>query len=121
MINLEKIKQEKCQPPFKKTWPYNILPPPYFNFLHSPPDVICSIGIYANDTTLYSNCDQASDLWQQLELVSELESDLRDTVDQERKWLVDVIAGKTQLVSFDWSNNTGAVDVKMDGSVLEER
>ena len=25
---------------------------------------------------LYSNCDQASDLWQQLELASELESDL---------------------------------------------
>ena len=31
--------------------------------------------------TLYSKCDQASDLWQQLELVSELESDLRDLVD----------------------------------------
>ena len=24
------------------------------------------------------------------------------------------------LVSFDWSNNTGAIDVKMDGSVLQE-
>ena len=33
-------------------------------------------------------CDQASDL-QQLQLVSELESDLRDTVDWGRKWLVD--------------------------------
>ena len=44
-------------------------------------DVICDIAIYADDTTLYSNCDQASDLWQQLELASELESDLRDTVD----------------------------------------
>ena len=29
------------------------------------------------DTTLYSKCDLTSDLWQQLELVSELESDLR--------------------------------------------
>ena len=37
-----------------------------------------------------------------------------------RKWLVDFNAGKTQLVSFDWSNNTGAIDVKMDGSVLEK-
>ena len=37
-------------------------------------DVICNIAIYADDTTLYSNCDQASDLWQQLELASELES-----------------------------------------------
>ena len=28
---------------------------------------------------------------------------------------------KTQLVSFDQSNNTGAIDVKMDVSVLEEK
>ena len=36
-------------------------------------------AICANDATLYSKYDQASDLWQQLELASELESDLRDT------------------------------------------
>ena len=46
-----------------------------------PDDVICDIAVYADDTTLYSKCDQASDLWQQLELASELESNLRDTVD----------------------------------------
>ena len=44
-----------------------------------PYDVICDIGIYANDMTLYSKCDQASDLWKQLELASKLESDLQDT------------------------------------------
>ena len=33
--------------------------------------------------------------------------------------VVDFNAGKTQLVLFDWSNNTGAIDLKMDGSVLE--
>ena len=44
-----------------------------------PDDVICYIAIYADDSTLYSKSDQASDLWRQLELVSELESDLRDT------------------------------------------
>ena len=38
-----------------------------------------------------------------------------------RKWLVDFNAGKTKLVSFDWSKNTGAIDVKMDGSALEEK
>ena len=48
-------------------------------------DVICNIAICADDTTLYSKCDQASDLWQQLELASELESDLRDTVDWGKK------------------------------------
>ena len=91
----------------------------YINEL--PDDVICNIAIYADDTTLYSKCDQASDLWQQLELASELESDLRDTVDWARKWLVDFNAGKTQLASFDPSKNTGTIDVKMDGSVLEEK
>ena len=48
----------------------------YINDL--PDDVICNIAIYADDTTLYSNRGQASDLWQQLELASELESDLLD-------------------------------------------
>ena len=65
-------------------------------------------------------CDQASDLWQQLELASELESDL-DLVDWGRKWLIDFNAGKTQLVSFDRPNNTGVIDVKVDGSVLEKK
>ena len=41
-----------------------------------PHDVICNIAIYVDDTTLYSKCGQASDLWQQLEWASELESDL---------------------------------------------
>ena len=45
----------------------------YINEL--PNDVVCNIAIYGDDTTLSSKCDQASDLWQQLELASELESD----------------------------------------------
>ena len=43
------------------------------------------------------------------------------TLDWARKWLVDFNAGKAQLASFDRSNNTGAIDMKMDGSVLEEK
>ena len=54
-------------------------------------------------------------------MASELESDPQDTVDWGRKWLVDFNAGKTQLVLFDQSKNTGAIDMKMDGSVLEEK
>ena len=37
----------------------------YINNL--PDDVIYNIAIYADHTTLYSKCDQASDLWQQLD------------------------------------------------------
>ena len=46
-------------------------------------------------------CDQASDLW------------------NNSNWLVDFNIEKTQLVLFDGSNNTGAIDVKKDGSALE--
>ena len=46
----------------------------YINDL--PDDIICNIAIYSDDTTLYAKCDQVSDLRQQLELASELESDL---------------------------------------------
>ena len=86
-----------------------------------PDDVICNIALYADKTTLYSKCDQASDLWQQLELVSELKSYLQDTVDWGRKWLVYFNAGKTQLDSFDLSKNTSAIDMKMGESVLDEK
>ena len=94
----------------------------FLQYINDLPDyTIYNITIYVDDTTLYFKCDQASDLWQQLEFVSELESDLQDTVDWDCKWLVDFNAGKTQLVLFDRSNMIGAIDVKMDGSVLEEK
>ena len=44
-----------------------------------------------------------------------------DTVNWGKKWFVDFNAGETQLVSFDQFNNNGSIDVKMDGSVLEEK
>ena len=60
------------------------LKPPFFGptlfllYINNLPDnVIFNIAIYADDTTLYS----VSDFWQQLELASEFESDLRDIVD----------------------------------------
>ena len=81
---------------------------------------ICDIAIYVDDTTLYSKCDQAYNLWQQLELASELEYDLRDSVDQGKKWLVVINAGKTQLVLFHRSNNNGSIDVKMEGLSLRK-
>ena len=55
----------------------------YINDL--PDDIICNIVIYTDDTILYSKCDQASDLRQQLELAAKYESDLQDSVDWGRK------------------------------------
>ena len=42
-------------------------------------------------------------------------------MDWGRKWLADFNAEKIKLILFGQSNNTGAVDVKMDASVLEEK
>ena len=44
-----------------------------------------------------------------------------ETLDWGKKWLVDFNARKSQLVLFDWSNDNGCIDVKTDGSVLEEK
>ena len=41
-----------------------------------PDDVICNIAIFADDATLYSKCNQAYDLLEQLGFDSELESNL---------------------------------------------
>ena len=64
----------------------------YINDL--PHDIICDVAIYADDTALYSKCIHASDLSQQLEFASELEPDLRDTVNWDKKWLVELNARK---------------------------
>ena len=82
-------------------------------------DVMCDISMYAGDTTLYSKCDQASNLWQQLMMAAELESDLWGTVVWGRKWLVDFILEKKTVVLFDWSYNTGTSDVKIDRSFVK--
>ena len=73
----------------------------YINDL--PDDVICDIAIYADDTTLYSKCDRASDLWQQLELAYERESDLQDRVDWGKKWL------SSMLGKLSWFRLTGLI------------
>ena len=56
--------------------------------------LICNIAICADGATLYCKCDQASDLWQQLELAFELESDLQDTVNLGRSGLLISMLGK---------------------------
>ena len=38
-----------------------------------------------------------------------------------KNWIVDFNTGKTLLVSFHRSNNNGTIDMKMDGSIIEEK
>ena len=42
-------------------------------------------------------------------------------MDPGKNWLADFNAGKNQLISFDRSNNNDSIDVKMGGSILQEK
>ena len=45
-------------------------------YINNLPDDVIMLLLHS-----YSKCDQTSDQWHELELASELESDLKDTVD----------------------------------------
>ena len=101
----------------------SILAPTFFLLYINdfPKDFMRKIASYADDATLYSNCEQSSDLWQQLWVgfYTRIWPMRHCRLGQEVAcWF---IAGKIQLVLFDRSNDFGAIDAKMDGSVLEEK
>ena len=73
-------------------------------------DVMCNIAIYPDYITRYSKYYCATNLRQQLELASELESHLWDAEDRGRMWRADFDAGKAQLFSSDRSNNSSELD-----------
>ena len=54
-------------------------------------------------------------------MASELEFNVQGTADCGQKWPVSFNAGITQLVSFDRSNDSGAIDVKTIGPILEKK
>ena len=70
------------------------LPVSYYTLMTFVMSLSVIFDIYPDDTTHCSKCHKASDLWQQLELVSKLEPDLQGCVDWGRKWLVDFNAVK---------------------------
>ena len=49
---------------------------PFLLYINDFHDVIGNNAVYADNTTIYSNCYQASDLWQRLKLASEFGSDI---------------------------------------------
>ena len=67
-------------------WSYN------FSINDLPDDVICNIAVYADDNSLYSKCDKATVLWQQLDLVEfEHQSDLEDWIDAGNGLLISML------------------------------
>ena len=88
-----------------------LCPTLFLLYTNDPPD---------DDTTLHSKIDLVSDLWQQLKLASELQPDLWDSVvgQEVACWFW---SWKNSLILLDLPNYTGALNVKMNGSVLKEK
>ena len=82
-----------------------------------PDDITCNIAIYADNLLSTLKYDQGSHLCQKLGLASELESDLQDN----RIGSNLIISMLAKLNWFRLNSHTGAIDGKMDGSVLEEK
>ena len=66
----------------------SVLSPILFLFFinHLPDDLMCRVGIFADDRTLYSGLPKPSCIFEKVELAADLESDLR-------QWLNGVING----------------------------
>ena len=76
---------------------YIISPVTFMLYGNDLPDVICNIDIYLLPTSRV------------------------DTADWGRKRHANFNAAKTSLVSINWYNKSGTIDVKMDVSILEEK
>ena len=65
-------------------------------------DIISRIGIYADDTTLYSCLDEPTGNreFDCVEMAANLQYDLKTVVEWGEKWLVPFDSKKTHLVSF---------------------
>ena len=89
-------------------------------FINDLPDGMLSrIGIYADDTTLYSSLGK-SGIFEKVESAGELERDLSDIVEWGNRWLVTFNATKTKLLSFNRHRDPLLVPVKMSSTELHE-
>ena len=89
-------------------------------FINDLPDHILSkLGIYADDSTLYS-CLDKPDLFSKVEMAAFLEDDLRTVVEWGQKWLVTFNDSKTKLLSINRHKQTFLLPVLMKGKELPE-
>ena len=85
-----------------------------------PDDLMCRVGIFADDTTLYSGLPKPSCIFDKVELAADLESDLRAVVEWGDKWLVTFNCTKTKLLSINRYHDPFLPSVNMSGEELPE-
>ena len=106
--------------PTTQCWTCILGPTLFLLYIGDRPDnIFCNVDINTDFTTLYTKCELASNLWQQM--ASELEYDLWATLNTAPVSELLISCWKNpQLVLFDRFDNSGAIDVKMDASVFKE-
>ena len=82
-----------------------------------PNEVLSRIGIYADDTTLYSGLGK-SGLFAKVESAGEHELDLCSIVECDDRWLVIFNATKGKLLSFNHHRDPLLVPAEMNGIEL---
>ena len=90
----------------------------FINDLHD--EVLSRIGIYADDTTLYSSLGKAA-FFEQVESAGELELDLRSIVEWGDRWLMTFNTTKRELLSFNIHRDPLLVPVEVNGIELPEK
>ena len=90
-------------------------------FINDLPDnLMCRVGIFADDTTLYSGLPKSSSIFDKVELAAHLESDLRTVVQWGNKWIVTFNSSKSKLLSINRYCIPFLPSVNMSGKQLPE-
>ena len=83
-----------------------------------PSEIVSSVNMYADDTTVY---EQTSKTYNDINLASDLYSDLKEVVKWGKTWLVTFNSSKTKLLSFHHHRGTPSFpSVIMDETILQD-
>ena len=85
-----------------------------------PDDLFCKLGIFADDTTLYSSVGKSSGEFEKIEMAADLEADLRSVTEWGERWLVTFNASKTKLLSINRRKCPDLPEIFMDHKPLPE-
>ena len=77
-----------------------------------PDDIFCKLGLFADDTTLYSSVGRSAGDFEKVELAGDLEADLRCITEWGNRWLVTFNSTKTKLLSINRRIHPFLPDVK---------
>ena len=85
-----------------------------------PDEIFCKLGIFADDTTLYSSVGKSAGDFEKVELAADLEADLRCVTEWGERWLVTFNSTKTKLLSINRRRHLFLPEIRMNDKPLPE-